>query len=184
MRGRELAVQASTGTLNSTDRSMIDDEWNVLKNEMRRVSIHTAINDQEVTNGESYDVQVGSQNTDNDRITLEMGNIRKIFFDVLATNLTTSSGSQDAIDSIDTAMDRSNSQLATLGAQENRMMDAIHNATSHLEALSQSKGRIVDADMAHATSQMTAMQVKNQASAAALSQAGQLSYGVVGLISS
>lgn len=184
-RARELAVQSASDTMGDDERSMIDDEWRTILDEMKRLASVTEFNGQTVSNGEEYDVQVGTENTSNDRITLSMGSVRAVVIAVGAIDLSTDSAtSQNAIKSIDKGIDVANSQLATLGAQENRLMSSIRYATTHGESLSQSKSRITDADMASSTTQMTAFQIKSQASASALSQAGQLSSGVIGLISS
>jgi flagellin len=184
-RGRELAVQSASDTMTEDERSIIDDEWVTIVDEMKRLALVTDFNGQTVSNGEEYDVQVGTGNTRNDRITLSMGSVRALVIAVGVVDLSTDSEtSQKAIDSIDKGIDAANSQLAILGAQENRVMSSIRYAISHGEALSQSKSRITDADMAASTTQMTAFQIKSQASVSALSQAGQLSSGVIGLISS
>ena len=183
-RARELAVQSSSDIMSQEQRTYIDDEWRSILSEMKRLAQVTDFNGQKVSNGEEYDVQVGTGNTDNDRITLSMGSVRAVVIAVGVIDLSSDSAtSQTAIDRIDIGIKTANSQLATLGAQENRLMSSIQFAQSHGEALAQSKSRITDADMAATTTQMTALQIKNQASASALSQASQISSGVIGLIS-
>ena len=50
-RMRELAVQASTDTLNNTDRASSDLEYQALKNEMTRIANVTQYNEMDILNG-------------------------------------------------------------------------------------------------------------------------------------
>ena len=57
-RMRELAVQASTDTLNDTDRSSINLEYQALKNEVTRIANVTEYNEMDILNGTYYRNQV------------------------------------------------------------------------------------------------------------------------------
>merc|ERR1712096_384368 len=70
VRMRELSVQASNETYNSTDRSQMNTEFNQLVNEIARISSVAQFNRQSILKGSSatsqFTIQVGIQgNTDN-----------------------------------------------------------------------------------------------------------------------
>ena len=62
-RMRELAVQASTDTLNDTDRSSINLEYQALKNEITRIANVTQYNEMDILNGTDYRNQVDADNS-------------------------------------------------------------------------------------------------------------------------
>ena len=67
-RMRELAVQASTDTLNNTDRASIDLEYQALKNEITRIANVTQYNEMDILNGTDYRNQVNADNSTADDV--------------------------------------------------------------------------------------------------------------------
>jgi len=67
-RMRELAVQASTDTLNNTDRASIDLEYQALKNEITRIANVTQYNEMDILNGTDYRNQVDASNSTADDV--------------------------------------------------------------------------------------------------------------------
>jgi len=67
-RMRELAVQASTDTLNNTDRASIDLEYQALKNEVTRIANVTQYNEMDILNGTDYRNQVNANNSTADDV--------------------------------------------------------------------------------------------------------------------
>ncbi|MFP6723855.1 MAG: LamG-like jellyroll fold domain-containing protein, partial [Candidatus Poribacteria bacterium] len=68
-RMRELAVQASTDTLNDTDRASIDLEYQALKSEITRIANVTEYNEMDILNGTYYRNQVNADNSTTDDVT-------------------------------------------------------------------------------------------------------------------
>ena len=68
-RMRELAVQASTDTLNDTDRASIDLEYQALKSEITRIANVTEYNEMDILNGTHYRNQVNADNSTTDDVT-------------------------------------------------------------------------------------------------------------------
>jgi flagellin len=97
-------------------------------------------------------------------------------------DLTSASGSQTAIGVIDTAIDSVNSIRADLGSAQNRLDSSIGNMTSYVESLSSASSQIMDADYAHETSEMTRLQVMQQAGVSALAQAKGMNSSVMQLL--
>ena len=67
-RMRELAVQASTDTLNNTDRASIDLEYQALKDEITRIANVTQYNEMDILNGTDYRNQVNADNSTADDV--------------------------------------------------------------------------------------------------------------------
>ena len=89
-------------------------------------------------------------------------------------DLSTQSGAEDALKSLDSAIEQVNSVRANLGAIQNRLSTTIANLQSTMENLSAANSRILDADFAMETATFTKNQVINQAATAMLAQANQL----------
>jgi len=67
-RMRELAVQASTDTLNDTDRASINLEYQALKNEITRLANVTEYNEMDILNGTYYRNQVDTDSSTADDV--------------------------------------------------------------------------------------------------------------------
>jgi len=67
-RMRELATQAATDTLNDSDRTSINLEFEALKNEVSRVAHATEYNEMNLLNGTDYKNEVHRANTTADDV--------------------------------------------------------------------------------------------------------------------
>lgn len=91
-------------------------------------------------------------------------------------------GSQSAISQIDSALAQVNTARASMGAVQNRFSSVVSNLQSSVENLSASKSRIMDADFASETANLTRGQILQQAGTAMLAQANSLPNGVLALL--
>jgi flagellin len=87
-----------------------------------------------------------------------------------------------AINVIDKALDRVNEQRATFGAAQNRFEAVISNLQVGIENQTASRGRIMDADFATETANMSRAQILQQAGTAMVAQANQLPQQVLSLL--
>ena len=97
-------------------------------------------------------------------------------------NLSTRSGSQDGITSIDSAIDNVNTSLGDIGAVINRLSFASANIAGTLENISAAESGIRDVDFAKEMTQFTKSQILQQAATAMLSQANAASQGILQLL--
>lgn len=88
----------------------------------------------------------------------------------------------NAIDRLDDALNQVASSRSDLGAVQNRLTSTISNLQNISENLSAANGRIMDADFAKETSEMTKNQIMMQAGVAMLAQAKQLPQQVLQLL--
>jgi flagellin len=101
---------------------------------------------------------------------------------VSSLNLSTASGAQDAIKTLDAALANVNASRASLGAYQNRFASAVSSLNTTSENLTTSRSRIRDADFAQETASLTRSQVLQQAGTAILAQANALPQGVLSLL--
>jgi flagellin len=186
-RMRELAVQSSSETLDTTERGYIQDEFTALTAEVDRIAQVTEFNGLNLTDGTSNTslaIQVGVNNTANDRISITMGDLTSSTLGVGTTQMSLNSvaSAQSAITDLDTALNSVNGYRSSYGAVQNRLTDSLVNLEVYSENLVAAESRIRDADFAHETAEMAKLQIMQQAGLSVLSQTGAAQQGVLSLI--
>jgi flagellin len=185
-RMRELSVQAATGgTLVTSDRSALNQEFQALESEINRIVEVTKYNGQELLNGaisSGVSFQVGIVNTTNDRVTLSVLSATATTLGTGSSTLTTAAAAQDAITAVDSAISVVASRRNTLGSAQNRLTVTISNLGSIHENLSAANSRIRDVDVAAETADMSRNQILMQAGVSVLSQANQMPGMVLSLL--
>ena len=91
-------------------------------------------------------------------------------------------GATLAMKQIDSALGQVNSSRANLGALQNRFESVVASINVTSENLSSARGRIVDADFAKETANLSRAQILQQAGTAMVAQANQLPQGVLSLL--
>lgn len=97
-------------------------------------------------------------------------------------DITTVAGSALAIESIDGALTQIDNMRGDLGAIQNRFESTISNLSNVSENLSAARSRILDADIAQETSNMTKQNILQQAGISILAQANQAPQLALGLL--
>ena len=97
-------------------------------------------------------------------------------------DISTQAGAWEALAGIDSAIDQVNAARADLGALQTRFEKAIENIDIQNENISAARGRIVDADFATETANLSRAQILQQAGTAMVAQANQLPQGVLSLL--
>ncbi|MBI5335637.1 MAG: flagellin FliC [Burkholderiales bacterium] len=88
----------------------------------------------------------------------------------------------DAINAIDKALDLINDKRASFGASQNRFDAVISNLQTNIENQSAARGRIMDADFASETANLSRAQILQQAGTAMVAQANSLPQQVLSLL--
>ncbi|PXW91927.1 flagellin [Sphaerotilus hippei] len=196
-RMRELAVQARNDTNNGSDKDSLDKEFGELAKEVQRTLGGTSFNGKKIIGSDAGTLtfQVGAGTSEFDTIdvkTTDMTSASEIT-DVAGTSVTgagravidstTDSASlKTVIDNIDLAIDKVNSERATLGATQSRFDAVISNLQVSSENQSAARSRIMDADFASETANLSRAQVLQQAGNAMIAQANQLPQQVLSLL--
>jgi flagellin len=181
---RELAVQASSETLASTERAYVNDESVSLISEIDRVANTTEFNGTFLTNASNsaLNVQVGVNNTANDRIALAFGDLTSATGLGLTLDMSSVSGAQAAIESLDTAIDSASGFRSDYGALQNRLEVTLNIQANFGENLAGAESAIRDADFAYETAQLTKNQILQQAGVSILAQANSSSQSALSLL--
>jgi flagellin len=190
-RMRELAVQSANGSNSDEDRTNLDAEFQQLSEEVTRVLAGTRFNGQnlfDATGGDgsgTFTFQVGANNDANDQIEIDLSTdltAEAAITDVTSGGITTLADAQTAMDNLDAAIDYVTTQRATFGAIQNRFDSVIASLQVAVENQSAARGRIMDADFAVETSNLSRSQILQQAGTAMVAQANQIPQGVLSLL--
>ena len=188
-RMRELAVQAANeGTMDSTERGYLNQEFTLLRSELDRIVNVTEYNGQKLVDGSisgtanALDFQVGMNNTANDRISLSVANTSSTGLGINDDNLASATGAQQAIDALDTALATINTERSTLGSTQNRLEMTISNLGNMYENMASANSRLKDVDVAAETAKFTRNQILSQAATSMLAQSNSLPQSALSLI--
>ncbi len=193
-RMRELAVQAANGTNSTADRTTLDQEYTALAGEVTRVLQSTKFNGLNLLNASApaagFDFQVGANNNGNEKINIATSDLTAGAGIAAVTGAGASASISDAtgakalaaMDALSTAIDEVSTARATFGAAQNRFEAVISNLQIASENQSASRSRIIDADFASETANLTRGQIMQQAGTAMLAQANSLPNGVMALL--
>jgi flagellin len=176
-RMRELAVQAQNGSNGTSDRANLDTEYQQLSAEITRIADQTKFNGTAVV-GASAGAQVFQIGANNgDTLTVTTNTVATV-----AGDLTTSDNASTALAAIDAQLDVVTTDRASYGAAISRFNMTIQNLTITGENQSAARGRIVDADFASETANLSRAQILQQAGNAMVAQANQLPSQVLALL--
>ncbi|WP_336696033.1 flagellin domain-containing protein [Delftia acidovorans] len=192
-RMRELAVQARNGTNGAKDQVSLNKEFVELGKEIDRVIKGADFNGKKIlsTDSGAINFQVGANTSANDSITVTTSDLGT---NADITGITSASIGSDAttaldatalatvISNLDTALDTVNSERAVLGATQNRFEAVVSNLQVASENTASARSRIMDADFAAETANLSRSQILQQAGTAMVAQANQLPQGVLALL--
>jgi flagellin len=196
-RMRELAVQSSNGTNSASDRTSLNQEFVQLAQEATRTLGGTKFNGQNIlatTNDATF--QIGANNTtDIDQISVTAfdwtanTDISALLGTAVITGttaptveITSATNAATALDKLDSAINAINSQRATFGAVQNRFENVVANLMVASENQTAARSRIMDADYATETANLSRASILQQAGNAMVAQANQLPQQVLALL--
>ncbi|HIJ50759.1 MAG TPA: flagellin FliC [Nitrospinae bacterium] len=195
IRLRELASQASTGTVGSTERQTVQLEFDALRLEIDRISATTEFNGQKlvdgslasgVSSGNQIFIQVGIDSSVHSRINLNneinLTAVTASSLSIDTLSLTTAAGALSAMDIINTSIGDVTQGRGKVGAVQNRLTRTISNLSIAVENLVAAESQIRDADIAHEVALLTRNQILVQASTAMVGQANLIPQSVLQLL--
>ena len=193
-RMRELAVQSANATNNETDREALNQEYQALAEEIKRNIAGTSFNGTKLfAAGAALTFQIGANNATTDQITITTATMTddsdlKGALGAMGANAASAPGissftfATDALAKLDAMLAKVNSKRAEFGAIQNRFQAVIETLQVNAENQTASRSRIMDADFAQETANLTRAQVLQQAGTSMLSQANQLPNNVLSLL--
>ena len=205
-RMKELAEQAATGTYDSTQRLMIESEYQAMASEITRIANATDFNGIHLLDGNlSSDTHNGSAMSSTGKLKVHFGTANDSAEDYYYIQIGTSTASalgvgnqavgtdgltvstqeaaQKALVAITNAVVSKDKIRAHLGALQNRLENTISNLTTQSENLQAAESRISDVDVATEMTTFVRNQILTQSSVAMLSQANSMPRMAMTLIS-
>ncbi|MGE9984106.1 flagellin [Desulfovibrio sp. SGI.169] len=205
-RMKELAEQAATGTYDSTQRLMIESEYQAMASEITRIANATDFNGIKLLDGnlststhngggmsptgklkvhfgtandsaeDYYYIQIGTSTAS----ALGVGN--QADSSSAAYSISTQAAAQKALVGLNNAVISKDKIRAHLGAMQNRLENTISNLTTQAENLQAAESRISDVDVATEMTQFVRNQILTQSAVAMLSQANSMQQMAMQLI--
>ncbi len=188
-RMRELAVQARNATNTTTDLDSIGQEYAQLGSEIQRVLGGTTFNGRAILAGDSgtQTFQIGANTTANDSVDVTTTNMTTdttitAVTSGAITNASTTTDLATVIDNIDSAIKTVSGERSKLGASQNRFDAIVSNLQISVENQTAARSRIMDADFASETANLSRAQILQQAGNAMIAQANQAPQQVLALL--
>jgi flagellin len=183
-RMRELAVQSANATNGAGDRANLDAEYQALGAEVTRTISSTRFNGIAILAGGAgaQAFQVGANSGETVTVTTTDLSGNATITAVTGGGLTTAALSATALGNIDAALTTLNTERALYGATQNRFEAVITNLQVAAENQTAARSRIMDADFAAETANLSRAQILQQAGNAMVAQANQLPQQVLQLL--
>ena len=208
-RMKELAEQAATGTYDSTQRLMIESEYQAMASEITQIANSTDFNGIHLLNGNlSSSTHDGAGMTSTGKMKIHFGTANDSAEDYYYIQIGTSTASalgvgnqatassatadartvstqeqaQKALLGLTNAVVSKDKIRAHLGALQNRLENTISNLTTQAENLQSAESRISDVDVATEMTSFVRNQILTQSSVAMLSQANSMQQMAMQLI--
>ncbi len=204
IRMKELAEQAATGTYSSTQRLMIESEYQAMASEITRIANATDFNGMKLLDG-TLSANPDLPNNGHDGSGLVSTGPMKIHFgtgndsaedyyyvtignctasalgvgneagvNAAAYTVSTQERAQQALEGVNKAIESKDKIRAHLGAMQNRLENTITNLNVQAENLQAAESRISDVDVATEMTQFVRNQILTQSAVAMLGQANSL----------
>ena len=195
IRLRELASQAATGTVGSTERATIQLEFTALRNEIDRIAQTTEFNGQKLVEGSLASsvastshilIQVGIDNTAHSRINLntevDLAAMTSTGLSIHELSVTSADAALTALEQVNTSIGTLTASRGKIGAVQNRLIRTISTISIAVENLSAAESAIRDADIAEEVALLTRNQILVQAATAMVGQANLIPQSVLQLL--
>jgi flagellin len=183
-RMRELSVQSANATNTTADRGNLNAEFQALNSEITRTVSSTRFNGAAVigSGAGTQAFQVGETSTDQVSVITTNLSSNGAMTAVTAAAITTAAAASSAMATIDTALSTVNVERAAYGAVQNRFDSIIDTLQISSNNTAAARGRIIDANFATETANMSKAQILQQAGTAMVAQANQLPQQVLSLL--
>ena len=196
IRLRELASQAATGTVGSTERQTIQLEFSALRSELDRITSTTEFNGTKLIDGTLSSsvadvnshilIQIGIDSTANSRLDLNkevnLAAISSTALGISDLSVTAAAQALTALDQINTAISSITASRGKVGAVQNRLTKSIANLSVSVENLQAAESSIRDADIAEEVAELTRNQILVQTATAMVGQANLIPQSVLQLL--
>jgi len=195
IRLRELASQAATGTVGSTERQTVQLEFSALRNELTRIAQTTEFNGtglidgtlaSSATSANHVLIQIGIDSSTNSRLNLnteiDLAAVTSSVLGLHTLSVTGASEALTALTAINTAIASVTATRGKVGAIQNRLQRSVSALSITSENLQAAESAIRDADVAEEIAQLTRNQILVQTSTAMVGQSNLIPQSVLQLL--
>ena len=174
VRMKELAEQASTGTVSDVERGYLNSEYQALRTEINRISQATKFNETSLLDGSlNVAIQIGVSDGVNDSIIISVSTVA---FSALGitSSISTVTNAISSLGTTSGAISIVADRRADMGALQNRLESVVANIANVVENLTGAESRIRDVDIASETANLTKYSILVQSGVSVLTQANQV----------
>jgi flagellin len=188
-RMKDLATQAANDTNSANDRTALKAEYDELGNELTNIVTNTKYAGEALfaAGGKftaSMTFQIGASSSETLALNASAGltAVTGSITTIKANLLDTAANAGTTIGNLETALNNVGTLRATLGANINRLNHTANNLANMKDNTEMSKGRIMDADFAKESANMSKNSMLMQSGISMLKQAGQMPGMVMSLL--
>lgn len=181
-RMRVLAVQAASDTVGTSDRSSLQAEFALLRDEIDRISSAAEYNGESLLDGTfAGQFQIGANAGANDKIDIAIASVSSTDLGIDATSISTLADAVTALSELTTAIDSVSTTRSNLGTIQNRLAYTVASVDNAAENLAASESSIRDLDISEEITNFTKSQILVQAGMSMLAQANAVPQNVLAL---
>ncbi len=181
---KDLATQASNGTLSTDQRAAIQETFAQLQTQLDDTVNNASLFGKNLTgaSGANIAIQTGIAGGSTYTLNAVNSDASTLAVDAGTIDLSSAANASSAIDAIKTAIDTVSTNQSLIGAQQNGLQVVAKNVGTIKENISQSISRVEDVDMAAETTKLQQMQAKMQLTTSMLGIANQFPSYVLQLL--
>jgi len=188
-RMKDLATQAANDTNSADDRTSLKAEYDELGNELTNIISNTKYAGEalfaaggKLTAAMTFQIGSSSAETLSFNASANLTAVTGAITTIKAETLDTAANAGGAMDELETALDAVGTLRSQLGANINRLNHTANNLANMKDNTDMAKGRIMDADFAKESANMTKNSMLMQSGISMLKQAGQMPGMVMSLL--
>ena len=175
-RAATLATQSATGTTTAASRTVLQEEFASILNEIDREAGIASL-----TTSTSYSVYISNDGA-NGTVNVSFGAATASTLGISSATIATSAGASSAITSLQAAITALGSVQGSVGSAQNRLSFAVSIAQSQIVNKTAAQSRIRDANIAEESANLTRYSILTQSGLASLAQANQTTASVLSLL--
>jgi flagellin len=184
---RALAIEASNGALTAADRQSLNVEFQQLVSEINRIAQVTNYNGLHLLDGSfsttGIKFHIGTFNVANeDYYYVNFNSMTTEALGLIGTDVLNTTNAQNAIGSIDNAINSKDTERTRIGAYVERLQGTIMQLQIARENATASESQIRDADIAAEMSKFVKSQILMQTGVSMLAQANMLPQIIAGIV--
>jgi len=177
-----LAVQAASDTVETENRSSLESEFSLLRDEIDRIASAAEYNGKKLLDGTfSGQFQVGANGETDNTISFSITSVDSAVLGIDGSTITTLADAVTSLSDLQTAIDTVSTIRSDLGTIQNRLAYTVASVDNAAENLASSESTIRDLDISNEVTQFTKSQILVQAGMSMLAQANAVPQNVLSL---